>query len=140
MKIKTIQLQHTNPSLGPHEVITTVTLASNSSTEKEISTFINNAIINEACSLADYLNGIQEENQNIIKKVLENTSKKELNQGAQISNLIFHFETGKTLEISDVYRRYSLTNFYPEFTKYMVANGTITKEDNSMFGEARLKY
>lgn len=138
MKIKTIQLQHTNPSLGPHEVITTVTLTANSSTEKEISTFISNAIINNTCSLADYLNNQLEENHEPVNKVEENAPKNALNQGEQISNLIFHFETGKTIKISDVYRRYSLTNFYPEFTQYMVANGSITKEDNTMFGEARL--
>ncbi len=33
------------------------------------------------------------------------------------------------VELKDVYRKFELTHFYPNFTKYMVENGTVDHED-----------
>lgn len=132
MKITTIELQHTNPSLGPHETITTVTLQSNSTTAPTIQEFIHNSTVNQTCSLANYLEAELKDGKTLIQQVYANQPKNDINEGEQISNLIFHFEGGEIFEVSDVYRRFTLTNFYGEFTKYMVDNGSITKIDNTI--------
>ena len=132
MKITTIELQHTPPSLGPHETITTVTLQSNSTTAPTIQEFILNSKINQTCSLADYLEAELKDDKVLIQQIYANQPKNELNEGEQISNLIFHFEGGEIFEVSDVYRRFTLTNFYGKFSKYMVDNGSTTKKDNTM--------
>ncbi len=140
MKVSSIELQHTNPSLGPNEIITVITLQSNSITTSTIEEFIKNSIINPTCALSEYLEAELKADNSLIQKVYDNSPKNKLNEGEQISNLIFHFEEGNHLKISDVYRRFSLTNFYGDFTKYMVTNGSVVNNKDNSIEDLRIDY
>ena len=127
MDIKSIKLEHTNPSLGPHEVVTTVLLTvSESNRKKTVDRFLESSQVNGTLSVHDYIKAILDKNQADLEKVAAQAPKGELNEGETISNLSFHFENGVIIEFSDVYRKYSLTHFNPEFTSFMVVQGTIT--------------
>lgn len=128
MKIKPIEIQHTNPSLGPHETITTVTLIVNNATVKAVNEFLKNSKVNNTISLYNYLDAEFSQNTQLLKEVKQ---KEELNEGSIISNLTFFCENGESITMNDVYRCYNLTNFYPTFTKFMVENGSITNQKNS---------
>ncbi|WP_375562158.1 hypothetical protein ACE193_06300 [Bernardetia sp. OM2101] len=130
MNIQTIKLQHTNPSLGPYEKITTVFLSITEQHIKRMNEFLHQSQINNTASLYDYLNAIKDKNEELINHVLNNTPKRELNQGEKISNLFFYFEDGQVVELADVYRKFELTHFYADFTKYMVENGIIDQDES----------
>lgn len=127
MKIKSISLQHTNPSMGPHETITTVTLQVTADTTSRTAQFINESMVNNTVSLVEYLTARQANDKAILDQVAQNAPNGRLNEGATISNLSFYFEDGQTIELYDVYRRFSVSHFYPDFTKYMVKEGTLSR-------------
>lgn len=129
MNIKSITLKHTNPSLGPHETITTVSITASEEHLARINTFLQNSTINNTVTLYEYLEAVQTNNSKLIEKVLGNAPNNPMNEGETISNLSFYFDHNQTIELSDVYRRFLLTQFYPEFTAYMVEKGTISREN-----------
>lgn len=131
MNIKHITLEHTNPSLGPYEIITTVSLTSLEEHLVRINTFLQESTVNNTITLYEYLDAVKTKNLELIKNVLNNAPNRDLNEGETISNLCFHFEDNQTIELSDVYRRFSLTQFYPEFTSYMVEKGRISRKDSN---------
>ncbi|MBT34110.1 MAG: hypothetical protein CMO01_30980 [Thalassobius sp.] len=133
MQIKLIKLEHTNPSLGPHEKITTISLTVTEKNLQEVDDFIRSSKINNTTSLFEYLQAIENDDKKMIDSVLNNSPKGVLNEGGNISNLYFHLENGKTIELADVYRQYHLSNFYPEFTSYMVKAGEVIDENISPF-------
>lgn len=45
---------------------------------------------------------------------------------------IFHLETGQIIESSDIYRKFKLSNFNPDFTTYMVEKGTVINNSSSL--------
>lgn len=125
MKLKFIELEHTNPSLGHYEKKSVIGIAYNKSTADRINQFLHESIINNAVSIGKFINAYINKDEELTKKVLENSPKMELTQGAGISNLYFYFEDEiAPLILKDVYRAYSLSNFYPGFTQYMVNKGT----------------
>lgn len=127
MKIKSISLQHTNPSMGPHETITTVTLQVTADTTSRTAQFINESMVNNTVSLVEYLTARQANDKAILDQVAQNAPNGRLKEGATISNLFFYFEDGQAIELYDVYRCFSVSNFYPDFTKYMVKEGTLSR-------------
>lgn len=122
MKIRAIQLKHTNPSLGPHEKIIKISLQVNEFTENVVNEFLGKSVINGTMGLKEFIEA-QRSNNTLVLKMVEEKCKSDLNQGSPISVLTFSFEDGKAVEIYDVYRRYHVSHFYPDFTKYMVAKG-----------------
>jgi len=133
MKIKSIDLKHTNPSLGPHEKITTVSLSVTERHLERVDEFLNQSQVNNTVSLYEYLKAVKTKNEEVLNRVFNNEPKNELNSGQKISHLLFYFEDNEIIELSDVYRRFSLSHFYADFTNYMVEEGTIyhTKSDES---------
>jgi len=126
MKITSIELEHTNPSMGSHETIITISLLASEQNTKRIIQFINKSIINNTTSLYNYFKALENNDVELLKKI--SSQKKDydndLPKGRKISNLTFHFASGKTITLKDVYHQYDLTHFHPDFTNYMVENGT----------------
>ena len=89
-------------------------------------------MVNNITSLRSYLEAIIFDNKQLIKKVQEE-NKRGLDEGGTISNLTFLFENGGSTTINDIYRCYNLTNFYPIFTKFMMANGSITNKKTLLY-------
>ena len=135
MGIRSIQLEHTNPSLGPHEVVTTVLLTVSESNRETVDRFLESSQVNDTLSMHDYIKAILDNNQADLEKVAAQAPKGELNEGETISNLSFHFENGEIIEFSDVYRKYRLTHFKPEFTSFMVEQGTIIRGNTDNYPE-----
>lgn len=134
-KLSSIELEHTNPSMGPNENVITINLANNPNTEARINQFLNEATINNVMSVGDYILAYRSNDEKRIQKVeLATNDDTKLNVGQSISNLVFYFSDGTApLKIKDVYRIYSVTKFYDDFTKYMVENGSRSeaKDGNS---------
>jgi hypothetical protein len=124
MKINSIELEHTNPSLGPYEEITIITLYNSKTHLETVNNFINNSQINNTTSLYNFLEANINNETKLLEEVYNNTPKGELNEGEKISNLKIYLEGGKEIVLNDVYRQYSLTHFYPDFTSYMVEHGS----------------
>lgn len=127
MPITSIILQHTNPSLGPHETITTVRLAVNNQHLDAVNTFLEKSVVNGVAKMKDYLDAIHQNQTTLIEKVEKNRNTGDKPCGGTISHLTFHFAEQASITLHDVYRDYSVTEFYPTFTKYMMEHGTISK-------------
>ena len=127
MNIQSIELKHTNPSMGPHETITTITLAITAKHDVMVNEFLDQAIINQTTSMRTYLEGVQSNDGILLERITANSPKSDLRCGESISHLTFYFKDSTTIVLHDVYREYRLTNFYPTFTKYMVDNGVLNK-------------
>lgn len=127
MKITSIELKHTQPSLGPHETITIVSLDVSGRHKDTVANFLNTATLNNTGSLSDYLEAATSKNKERVDEFLKHAPDRELSSGGKISHLTFYFEDGETLSLHDVYRRFALSHFYPDFTSYMVENGRIDR-------------
>ncbi len=127
MKIKSIVLEHTNPSLGPHEVITEVTLVNSKDHTDRINRFLQEAQVNGVVTLYEYIEAIKTQDSPILEQVWQQAPNEALNEGETISNLEIHFEDDSVIRLDDVYRRFSLTSFYQDFTVYMVEKGTLIR-------------
>jgi len=125
MNINTIKLRHTNPSLGPHEKITTVTLTISKVNMQTLENFMKTAMVNNTVTMSAYLEAVLSNDEKVLDRIGENAPKAPLSSGAKISTLVFELDNKQSVKLYDVYRQFSLTNFYPDFTKYMVDNGTI---------------
>jgi hypothetical protein len=132
MNIKSIELEHTNPSMGPHEKRTIVTLTVSKDDSQKTDDFINKSKINNTITLYQYLKAVQTKDTDALNLVLKNAPNQKLNQGSTISNLSFYFEDGQTIKLGDVYRKFILTHFKPDFTSYMVEKGTINHYQSDM--------
>lgn len=128
MSITSIILKHTNPSMGPHETVTTVRLGVEEKHRSTVADFLETSMVNQVVTMKEYLNAIHQNQTDIITKVEENSTTDRLPSGSNISHLTFHFAEKASITLHDVYRRFSVSNFYPTFTKYMVENGTISKD------------
>ncbi|UII26740.1 hypothetical protein LVD15_26170 [Fulvivirga maritima] len=128
MKISSIKLEHTNPSLGPHEKITSIQLVAAEKHASKIDSFLQSSKINNTTSLFEYLEAVETNNKQLIDSVLNNAPKNVTNEGQEISNLFFSLESGVTVTLADVYRRFELSHFYPDFTSYMMENGEVNDD------------
>lgn len=135
MNIKLIKLEHTNPSLGPHETKTEVTLSISEEHQIKVDNFIKNAIINDTITLHEYIEAVINNDSKIIEEVLKNRPNERLRQGETISHLSFYFENDFSITLNDVYRSYKLSNFKPEFSSYMVEKGNINHYKANSFEE-----
>lgn len=131
MTIQSIKLEHTHPSLGPHETRTTITLTVNEDNSQKINEFIKNATINNITSLYEYLKAIRTKNTKILNSVFGNSPIGKLNEGSAISHLFFYFEDAPVIKLTDVYRRFELTHFKPGFTGYMLEKGIVDRDSSN---------
>ncbi len=72
MNIKSIELQHTNPSLALNEKIVTVSLIVTENHFKKVEEFLNQAKINNTVFLEEYLKAVKNDNEKVINEVLNN--------------------------------------------------------------------
>lgn len=131
LAIEAVRLEHTNPSLGPYEAVKIFRLVCNEKHKETVHTFLTTSEINHTVKLYEYLKAINKKDQKIIDKTVKNNPNNVLNQGEQISNLTFTFQDGSTIELADVYRKYHLTHFNPEFTQYIVKHGNLTTNESN---------
>ena len=129
MDILSIELQHTNPSLGPQEEITEVTLSINEENKDKVMAFVQNAKVNDAIPLLAYIEAYLNDDRETLQRILEKGPYhgKSLSVGGTISNCKFLLSNGQRVTLNDVYRKLVLSDFYPEFTSFMVEQGRITK-------------
>lgn len=126
MNIKSIVLEHTNPSLGPHETVTEVTLSVSKANTEKVNRLINQVQVNQVVSLDEYVQAVNNQEAEVLEEVSKNAPKTILSTGATISNLYLYFEDAPSVKLYDVYRRFNLSHFNPELTSYMVKTGTIS--------------
>lgn len=138
MNIKSIVLEHTNPSLGPHEKRTTVTLFVSEKHKNTVDSFIKNSIINHTITLYEYFIAVKSKNSAVVDNVENNKPNNDLRQGETISHLSFYFEDNSIVKLHDVYRVYNLSDFKPEFTSYMVKEGDVSHFDANSFLESKM--
>lgn len=132
MNIKSVTLRHTNPSMGPHEVQVTISLAHTKDHNSEFENFLQNTKVNSLISLNDYIKARVNKDQKTLDKVHTNFKSHDLNEGEEISHLTLYLEDNLNIEFQDVYRQWNLSGyFYPTFTSYMVKHG-IRSEISSM--------
>lgn len=131
MKIRSFELQHTNPSLGPYEKIITITLDNSPEHQERILQFLTEAKVNNTISLEQYIQAVIQNNEETLKAVYNNTPKITLMEGESISNFTIFLEGQASVGFDDVYRRYSISHFYGNFTKYMVDHGQRLEGDSA---------
>lgn len=123
MKVKSIVLEHTNPSLGPHEEIITVSLSINEANAQRVTEFFKQSEINGKMLLLEFLEATKNGDTEITG-IIKKDHSRPLGEGGTISNLTFYLDDGQQIVLKDIYRRYHLSHFYPDFTKYMLENGS----------------
>lgn len=139
MNIQLITLEHTNPSLGPHETKTEIRLSISEEHQKKVDEFVKKAMINDTVTLYEYMKAVMNNDSKMIEQVLENEPTEELRQGETISHLSFYFENNFSMTLNDVYRSYKLSNFKPKFSSYMVKKGIISHHKANSFEEKILR-
>lgn len=127
MKISSVTLEHTNPSLGPYEKIITIRLSNAPAHEARMEQFLKEAMVNQTVSLEQYLKAVVTEDKALLQQVQDNAPNGPLMEGASISNFTILLEEQSSVAFYDVYRRYNLSHFYGDFTRYMVEHGTRTE-------------
>ncbi len=127
MNIKQITLEHKNPSLGPHETKTKITISVSKDNMEKVTAFIKKSTVNETVTLYEYIKAVRSKNSKILNDVLKNGPDAKLNKGETISNLSFYFDDDPPIKLDDVYRQYRLSYFNPEFTSYMLEKGNVTR-------------
>lgn len=125
MHITSIELRHTNPSLGPHETITTISLSVSEAHIAKVNQFVANSMVNGVMDLKAFLEAhLNEEFDSLKNSVRQNNDAIFKASGGTISDLTFYFEDGKKVKMPDVYREYRLSHFNPDFTTYMLEYGS----------------
>lgn len=127
MQLTQLTLTHSNPSLGPHETIITISLAANKEHQERIDRFLDEAQLNGITSLRGYIEAVHRQDKAILEQVEKTKSTERLAVGGTITKFSLQFADQPSIHLGDVYRRYQLTHFYPEFTRYMVEHGHRTE-------------
>ena len=128
IKLKSFEIEHTNPSMGPHEKVVTISLSNKPPHTEHFHKLLMETQVNGMVSLKDYIEFHLTKNSEQLKKVYEAFKSGDLNEGETISNLKFTLETGQTIEISDYKRRYSITGYYwKSFLPVLLEHGNRTE-------------
>ena len=115
-----------------------ISLINNVQTEARINQFLQESIINGIMPIGDYINAHVKEDTTTLNSVYNAYANNDLNEGEGISNLTFHFDNNTDpLTIHDVYRRFSITKFYDDFTSYMVKNGSKSEDNQDKYADRK---
>ncbi len=79
MNIKSIELQHTNPSLGLNEKIVTVSLIVTDKHWKKVED-LKQTRVNNTVFLEEYLKAVKNDNEEVINEVLNNAPKNDISR------------------------------------------------------------
>lgn len=123
MNLKNVTLEHTQPSLGPHEKITTISLDIKGY-EENFQKLLQETSINKSVSLNKYLEFLQKKNSAELEKINKMYNLGGLSAtGRTISNLIFTFQDDSTERIHDI-KKLSIDGYYKkEFESILIKNG-----------------
>ncbi len=125
VKINGIEIEHTNPSMGPHEKVKTIHLSNLNPHEDQFNKFLKEAKI-FTYTFEEYLNAVIKKDQKILSQIakgVESTDSNQLNQGATISNLTITLKDQPSVRLSDL-RYYSFSGYYYDFISYLATKGT----------------
>lgn len=125
MKVTSIEIEHTNPSMGPYEKIKTISLSNTTPHEEQFNKFLSDAKIFNI-TFQDYLNAHISKDKKIldqISKGVASTDRNKLNEGATISNLTISIKDQPSVRLSDL-RYYSFSGYYYDFISYLAKNGS----------------
>lgn len=137
INITSLKLEHTNPSLGPYERIITIALTNSKEHQERVQQFLEEAMVNGTVNIQQYITAVLSKDEKVLQKIRENAPKGRLNEGESISNFTISIAGQQSIRFYDVYRRYSLSHFYANFTKYMVEHGVRFEGDkDDIFGKA----
>lgn len=120
--IQSIELKHTNPSMGPHERIISYSLTNTDAHKAEFDQLSNGTKVNEEFDLKTLLIASKNKDSARIEKIFKADYKGPLNVGETISILNITLVGGLKVCISDL-RTTQLSGYYPEFIRYLVGNG-----------------
>ncbi len=134
MNLKSLEIEHSTPSLGGLEAVEKSTLLATKNHIKTINNFINHATINKTTPLYDYLQAIKTKDKEKTLYIESNLNHEALAVGETVTNLSFIFEDGQVITMRDVYRVYNLTEL-PNFEKYIKDNGSTNHYNFSSFDE-----
>ncbi|MGH1336167.1 MAG: hypothetical protein ACRBFS_08570 [Aureispira sp.] len=138
MKIISVKLEHSNPSMGPHERIITYSMSNQAAHETEFEQLLQNSTVNQAYSLMDFVKAYQEEDTALIKKITSIHAKERLPTGGTISEFSITLADGLLVKVSDL-RVVHLGGYYQTFIPYLVKNGHRNEYTGGLgFGEPPL--
>mmetsp|Transcript_16262 Transcript_16262/g.18091 ORF Transcript_16262/g.18091 Transcript_16262/m.18091 type:complete len:162 (+) Transcript_16262:125-610(+) len=137
-KVSSVELRHSNPSLGPHNKPVSITLSNTKEHQKEFSSLMSKTTLNGVCSLEKYAAEKMSGNEKIVEKVNKAVSKGSLNCGQTISTFTIFFEDETSIKVHDL-RVMKLEGYYSEFVKYLVKNGKRREESFGLGGPPTLK-
>lgn len=132
MKITAVKLQHTNPSMGPHERIITFTMSNKEEHQEQFEQLLQGTTVNENYSLIDFLTADQARDEDTIKKIINTYTPAYLNEGQTISNFTITLEHGTEVLFSDL-RTIQLGGYYSTFIPYLVKEGYRDERSNGSF-------
>lgn len=123
MKLVSIELEHTNPSMGPHEK--KVSFIYHLNNEAVVAQkLLDETLVNSVGTLREYVEGSLAKDHLRLKKFYHMIPEKDLTNGAVISNLYLTFEDRRKVELNDL-RKISLSGYYIDtFRAILVAKGS----------------
>jgi hypothetical protein len=123
MNIIEVELQHTNPSMGPHETKTSYTIQVKDFSE-QVKNLLEKTIVNSKVQLGEFLKMMDSKDYNTLKTINDSFDPGPLNSGSTISLLIFTKDDRTTLTLTDL-RLLDLKGYYQtDFLKVIVNNGS----------------
>lgn len=123
VNLKNVTLEHTHPSLGPHEIITTISLGIKGF-EENFQKLLQETTINKSVSLSQYLELLQKKNSVELEKINNAYKCAGLDAtGRTISNLIFTLHNERVIKINDI-ELLLIEGYYKKtFQEILVKNG-----------------
>ena len=122
--LKYVEIEHTNPSMGPYEKIVTITLYNKDPHTNHFRELLEKTKINGLVSLKQYIQFHIDKNTDEIRKVRQAYKPESLNEGETISNLKFKLDSGGMVELSDL-RYFRLSGYYrKDFLPVLVKHGS----------------
>lgn len=118
-----VTLEHTNPSMGPHEKIITYRLDLRADPETARK-FLDETRVNDVVTLAEYVEAQRAANTELLDKVRAGASPRALPDGGTISRLLLSFDEGRSVDVRDL-RRWILSGYYRDvLQKRLLEEGT----------------
>jgi hypothetical protein len=120
--IQSIELKHTNPSMGPYERIITYSLTNSETHKVEFDQLLEGTIVNGKFDLKTYLTAYKNKDRATIDEIFKADYKGDLRSGETISKLNITLVGGVNIQVSDL-RTTELSGSYADFIRYLVKNG-----------------
>lgn len=130
-RIESISIEHTNPSLGPHEIKRTITLNNNDPHKKQFAVFLAKAQVFDV-SFVNLIQAHIKKDEKVLERVRKKSAEIDSSQftnGGIISCLRIHFKDQAPLSLNDL-RYYKMNKDYHSFIEYLAKHGNQTEALN----------